>query len=160
LTSFVLEMIDLWCECLLLLLHLISWRINIIVAINDKYMQINICLFQILQNDQVINNGVQEQTDNERFTLNQLPTSSKKSCGCWRIGKLSNTNSNSRSRFFIRQPQRVFVNAIRIIIFYASPFFYNRKHPLILQRKFFIIIWVYRSKSFFIYMKYAWKNYI
>jgi len=56
--------------------------INIIVAINDKYMQINICLFQILQNDQVINNGVQEQTDNERFTLNQLPTSSKKSCSC------------------------------------------------------------------------------
>ncbi|KAG5309105.1 RAB32 protein, partial [Pseudoatta argentina] len=38
---------------------------------------------KILQNDQVIrDNGVQDQTDNERFTLNQSPTSSKKSCSC------------------------------------------------------------------------------
>ncbi|KYM97587.1 Ras-related protein Rab-32 [Cyphomyrmex costatus] len=38
---------------------------------------------KILQNDQVVrDNGVQEQMDNERFTLNQSPTSSKKSCSC------------------------------------------------------------------------------
>ncbi|KAL0134708.1 hypothetical protein PUN28_001471 [Cardiocondyla obscurior] len=38
---------------------------------------------KILQNDQVIrDNGIQEQTDNERFALNQSPTSSKKSCSC------------------------------------------------------------------------------
>ncbi|XP_018363221.1 PREDICTED: ras and EF-hand domain-containing protein homolog isoform X1 [Trachymyrmex cornetzi] len=38
---------------------------------------------KILQNDQVIrDNGVQDQMDNERFTLNQSPTSSKKSCSC------------------------------------------------------------------------------
>ncbi|XP_018357218.1 PREDICTED: ras and EF-hand domain-containing protein homolog isoform X1 [Trachymyrmex septentrionalis] len=38
---------------------------------------------KILQNDQVIkDNGVQDQTDTERFTLNQSPTSSKKSCSC------------------------------------------------------------------------------
>ncbi|XP_011699024.1 PREDICTED: ras-related protein Rab-32 isoform X2 [Wasmannia auropunctata] len=38
---------------------------------------------KILQNDQVIrDNGVQEQADGERFTLNQSPTSSKKSCSC------------------------------------------------------------------------------
>ncbi|XP_071566890.1 uncharacterized protein Rab32 isoform X5 [Temnothorax nylanderi] len=38
---------------------------------------------KILQNDQVIkDNGVQDQTDNERFALNQSPTSSKKSCSC------------------------------------------------------------------------------
>ncbi|XP_018051452.1 PREDICTED: ras-related protein Rab-32 isoform X3 [Atta colombica] len=38
---------------------------------------------KILQNDQVIrDNGIQDQTDNERFTLNQSPTSSKKSCSC------------------------------------------------------------------------------
>ncbi|XP_036146160.1 ras-related protein Rab-32 isoform X4 [Monomorium pharaonis] len=37
---------------------------------------------KILQNDQVIrDNGVQ-QMDNERFALNQSPTSSKKSCSC------------------------------------------------------------------------------
>ncbi|XP_077257934.1 RAS oncogene family member Rab32 isoform X3 [Temnothorax americanus] len=38
---------------------------------------------KILQNDQVIkDNGVQDQTDSERFALNQSPTSSKKSCSC------------------------------------------------------------------------------
>ncbi|XP_020287467.1 ras-related protein Rab-32 isoform X3 [Pseudomyrmex gracilis] len=38
---------------------------------------------KILQNDQLIRgNGAQDQADNERFVLNQSPTSSKKSCGC------------------------------------------------------------------------------
>ena len=42
---------------------------------------------QILQNDQLMKgNGSQDQTDGERFALNQSPTSSKKSCSCWRIG--------------------------------------------------------------------------
>ncbi|RLU21054.1 hypothetical protein DMN91_007670 [Ooceraea biroi] len=38
---------------------------------------------KILQNDQMMKgNGVQDQTDGERFTLNQSPTSSRKSCNC------------------------------------------------------------------------------
>lgn len=44
-------------------------------------------IFQILQNDQLMKgNGSQDQNDGERFALNQSPTSSKKSCSCWRIG--------------------------------------------------------------------------
>ncbi|XP_060825325.1 ras-related protein Rab-32 isoform X2 [Bombus pascuorum] len=38
---------------------------------------------KILQNDQMMKgNGTQDQTDGERFALNQTPTSSKKSCSC------------------------------------------------------------------------------
>ncbi|XP_043284557.1 ras and EF-hand domain-containing protein homolog isoform X2 [Venturia canescens] len=38
---------------------------------------------KILQNDQIMKgNGSQDQTDGERFALNQSPTSSKKSCPC------------------------------------------------------------------------------
>ncbi|XP_051160176.1 ras and EF-hand domain-containing protein homolog isoform X2 [Leptopilina boulardi] len=38
---------------------------------------------KILQNDQIIKgSGSQDQTDGERFALNQSPTSSKKSCAC------------------------------------------------------------------------------
>ncbi|XP_015587453.1 ras-related protein Rab-32 isoform X4 [Cephus cinctus] len=38
---------------------------------------------KILQNDQIIKgNGTQEQSDGERFALNQSPTSTKKSCSC------------------------------------------------------------------------------
>ncbi|EFN81648.1 Ras-related protein Rab-32 [Harpegnathos saltator] len=38
---------------------------------------------KILQNDQLLKgNGSQDQTDGERFTLNQSPTSAKKSCAC------------------------------------------------------------------------------
>ncbi|XP_050483376.1 EF-hand calcium-binding domain-containing protein 4B isoform X1 [Bombus huntii] len=38
---------------------------------------------KILQNDQMMKgNGSQDQTDGERFALNQTPTSSKKSCSC------------------------------------------------------------------------------
>ncbi|KAK1120029.1 hypothetical protein K0M31_012759 [Melipona bicolor] len=38
---------------------------------------------KILQNDQLMKgNGSQDQTDGERFALNQSPTSSKKSCSC------------------------------------------------------------------------------
>ena len=47
----------------------------------------DLCSLQILQNDQLMKgNGSQDQTDGERFALNQSPTSSKKSCSCWRIG--------------------------------------------------------------------------
>lgn len=48
--------------------------------------KITICFvdcLQILQNDQIMKgNGSQEQTDGERFALNQSPTGSKKSCSC------------------------------------------------------------------------------
>ncbi|XP_046424009.1 uncharacterized protein LOC124181457 isoform X2 [Neodiprion fabricii] len=38
---------------------------------------------KILQNDQIIKgNGAQEQSDGERFALNQSPTNTKKSCSC------------------------------------------------------------------------------
>ncbi|XP_066581631.1 uncharacterized protein [Prorops nasuta] len=38
---------------------------------------------KILQNDQIMKgNGSQDQTDGERFNLNQVPTGSKKSCSC------------------------------------------------------------------------------
>lgn len=38
---------------------------------------------KILQNDQLMKgNGAQDQTDGERFALNQSPTNSKKSCSC------------------------------------------------------------------------------
>ncbi|XP_043466866.1 ras-related protein Rab-32 isoform X7 [Leptopilina heterotoma] len=38
---------------------------------------------KILQNDQILKgSGSQDQTDGERFALNQSPTSSKKSCAC------------------------------------------------------------------------------
>lgn len=41
---------------------------------------------QILHNDQIMKgSGSQDQNDGERFALNQSPTSSKKSCACWRI---------------------------------------------------------------------------
>lgn len=74
----------------------------------------NIFPFQILQNDQLMKgNGSQDQTDGERFALNQSPTSTKKSCSCWRIGKPPTAGSPDPSSSSLRR-RRVPVGAMTL----------------------------------------------